>query len=65
MTDVNDKVFLYVLDPVARGYSLIMPQPVRIGLSNVMNNLKAPLYFTNNLRIKRWGYFYTILLWRG
>ena len=49
MTAFNDKVFLYLLDPVARGYSAILPQPARIGVSNVVNNLKFPLYFSNNL----------------
>jgi phospholipid-binding lipoprotein MlaA len=49
MTNFNDKVYLYALDPVARGYSAVVPQPVRIGLSNVINNLKFPLYFSNNL----------------
>ena len=49
MTSFNDKVFLYLLDPAARGYSMILPQPVRIGVSNAVNNLKFPLYFVNNL----------------
>jgi len=49
MTSFNDKVFLYLLDPAARGYSAILPQPARIGIANVVNNLKFPLYFSNNL----------------
>lgn len=49
MTSVNDKLYLYLLDPVARGYSKVMPQALRIGVSNVVYNLKFPIYFVNNV----------------
>lgn len=49
MTSVNDTLYLYLLDPLARGYSVVMPQPVRIGVSNAVNNLKFPIYFVNNI----------------
>lgn len=49
MTTFNDKVFIYVLNPTAKGYAYILPQTVRSGVSNFFNNLLFPLRFTNNL----------------
>lgn len=49
MTTVNDKIFIYALNPVAKGYAYVLPQTVRSGVSNFFNNLLFPLRFTNNL----------------
>jgi phospholipid-binding lipoprotein MlaA len=49
MTTFNDKVFIYVLNPTAKGYAYILPQTVRSGVSNFFNNLMFPLRFVNNL----------------
>lgn len=38
-----------VLEPVARGYRTITPEPVRQGVVNVLRNLRAPVTFANNL----------------
>ncbi|MBE0492389.1 MAG: VacJ family lipoprotein [Sulfurospirillum sp.] len=49
MTDVNDKVFTYVLRPFYEGYTVVVPQNARIGISNFFSNLKFPISFINNL----------------
>jgi len=37
----NDKCYFYVFKPLARGFRVV-PQPVRNGLRNVFDNLRAP-----------------------
>lgn len=49
MTGFNDTVFTYVLNPVSTGYSYVIPEIGRIGISNFIDNLKFPIRFTNNL----------------
>ena len=46
---VNDGLLTYVLIPVARGYNYVLPQPVRTGIHNVLNNLGAPVQFANDV----------------
>ncbi len=58
MSHFNDRLFLYLIDPVAHGYATVVPQPMRIGISNALYNLKFPVYFTNNvLQLKLGGAF--------
>ena len=49
MTTFNDKVFIYALNPTAKGYAYVLPKTVRSGVSNFFNNLMFPLRFINNL----------------
>lgn len=49
MTTFNDKVFIYALNPTAKGYAYVLPQTVRSGISNFFNNLMFPLRLVNNL----------------
>ena len=49
MTSVNDKVYLYVMDPTAKVYAAVIPEPLRIGISNATDNIKFPIRFANNL----------------
>ncbi|MGA1932427.1 MlaA family lipoprotein [Arcobacter sp. YIC-464] len=49
MTTFNDYAFIYVLNPVAKGYAYILPQDVRVGVSNFFDNLLFPIRFTNNI----------------
>ena len=49
MTSFNDGVYTYALNPIASGYTYILPQTARVGISNFFNNLLFPLRFTNNL----------------
>ena len=48
MTEINDGFYVYVLDPVARGYRWIMPDPARRGVKNFFHNLLFPIRFVNN-----------------
>ena len=49
MTTFNDKVYLNVLNPTAKGYAYVVPETVRIGIDNFFNNLMYPIRLTNNL----------------
>lgn len=44
----NDTVDRAIMKPVARGYTWIVPGPVRKGVSNFSRNLITPLYIVNN-----------------
>lgn len=45
---VNDKLYGYVLKPVARGYRFAVPEPVRMGVGNFFSNLATPLRAMNS-----------------
>jgi len=45
----NDKLYYWVLKPVARGYSAIVPEGMQIPIRNFFDNLKAPGRAVNNL----------------
>ena len=49
MTSFNDKVIIYALNPVAEAYAYVIPQPLRIGISNFIDNIQFPIRFANNL----------------
>ncbi|MAD41699.1 MAG: ABC transporter [Arcobacter sp.] len=49
MTTFNDKVFIYALNPTAKGYAYVLPKTVRSGISNFFDNLMFPLRFVNNV----------------
>lgn len=49
MTNFNDKVFINVLNPLAKGYAYVVPQTARIGVENFFDNLMYPVRLTNNL----------------
>ena len=58
MTDFNDSLYVWVLDPVARGYQWVLPYAARRGVKNFFHNLLFPLRFVNNalqLKIKNAG----------
>ena len=58
MTDFNDSLYVWVLDPVARGYRWVLPNAARRGVKNFFHNLLFPLRFVNNalqLKIKNAG----------
>lgn len=46
---VNDKLYFWVLKPVASGYKYIVPTPVRLGVKNFFFNLLVPVRLTNCL----------------
>lgn len=39
---VNDKLYYWVLRPVARGYKALVPRPARVSIRNLFSNLGAP-----------------------
>jgi phospholipid-binding lipoprotein MlaA len=45
----NDKLYFWVLKPMAVGYSAVTPEPVRIGINNFFYNLAFPVRFINCL----------------
>jgi phospholipid-binding lipoprotein MlaA len=48
MTEFNDGFYIFVLDPVARGYRWVLPEVARRGVKNFFHNLLFPLRFVNN-----------------
>ncbi|NOR56756.1 MAG: VacJ family lipoprotein [Sulfurovum sp.] len=49
MTTVNDKMYIYGLNPLSKTYAAILPEPIRIGISNAIKNLQYPIRLSNNL----------------
>ena len=49
MFHFNDKLYFWLLKPVARGYRVVVPSLVRVGLKNFFTNLTAPVRFANCL----------------
>jgi phospholipid-binding lipoprotein MlaA len=45
----NDRLYFWVLRPVAKGYSAVAPAPVRKGIKNFFSNLGFPIRFVNCL----------------
>jgi len=58
MTRVNDHIYVWVFKPVARGYSFIVREPVRLAIDRMFTNGLYPVRFVNNLlqlKVKRAG----------
>ena len=49
MFQFNDKMYFWVLKPVAQGYSAVVPQGARVGVDNFFSNIKFPIRFINAL----------------
>ena len=45
----NDRLYFWVLKPVARGYGFVVPEPLRIGIRNAFTNILMPVRFVNSL----------------
>ena len=43
----NDKLYFWVLKPVAKGYGAVVPEPARVALRNFFYNLAFPVRFVN------------------
>jgi len=48
MTSFNDGVIIHVLNPVSEAYAYVVPESMRIGISNAYHNLQFPIRFANN-----------------
>ncbi len=46
---VNDKLYFWILKPAAKGYSKVVPEPVRRSLDNFLYNLMTPIRMINEL----------------
>lgn len=46
---VHDAVDRAVLEPVARGYRAVVPEPARNGVRNFLRNLRGPVIFVNDV----------------
>jgi phospholipid-binding lipoprotein MlaA len=49
MYHFNDRLYFWVLKPVAEGYSKVVPEPARISVSNFFSNLWTPVRLVNCL----------------
>lgn len=45
----NDRLYFWVLKPVARGYRYVIPEPFRVGFRNMFTNLAMPIRAVNCL----------------
>ena len=47
--EFNDKLYFWVMKPVAIGYKTVVPEEVRVSIRNFFTNLAFPVRFVNNL----------------
>jgi len=47
--EFNDKLYFWVLKPVATGYKTVVPEEARVCVRNFFTNLAFPVRFVNNL----------------
>ena len=52
---VNDKLYRWVLKPVAKGYKYVVPDPVRVSVRNFFLNLGTPIRAVNALLQWKFG----------
>jgi phospholipid-binding lipoprotein MlaA len=45
----NDRLYFWVLKPVAQGYKKLVPEAPRVGVNNFFSNLKFPIRFVSCL----------------
>ena len=45
----NDRLYFWVLKPVARGYRYVIPEPFRVGIRNMFTNVAMPIRAVNCL----------------
>jgi len=49
MFGFNDKLYFWVLKPVAQGYKKVVPEAPRVGVNNFFSNLRFPVRFVSSL----------------
>jgi phospholipid-binding lipoprotein MlaA len=49
VTVINDRIYIWILQPVATGYGVVLPQFIRRSIARAFNNLLFPLRFINNM----------------
>ena len=58
MFTVNDKLYFWILKPVAQGYGAVIPEGGRVAINRFFKNLSFPIRFVNNAlqgKLKRVG----------
>lgn len=45
----NDKLYFWILKPVARGYNVVIPEPGRVAIGRFFTNLRTPIRMVNAL----------------
>jgi len=56
---VNDKLYFWLMKPLATGYEKVVPEPARLGIRNVFDNVAMPKRFVNCLlqgKVKKSGH---------
>jgi phospholipid-binding lipoprotein MlaA len=53
--EFNERVDRWVLEPVAKGWDFVVPDPVETGLSNVFQTLRFPIVFGNDVLQAKFG----------
>jgi len=49
MFQFNDKLYFWVMKPIAQGYSKVVPEKARVSVGNFYTNLSFPIRFVNSL----------------
>jgi phospholipid-binding lipoprotein MlaA len=49
MFTFNDRLYFWVMKPVAEGYSAVLPEPARVSVGNFFSNLRSPIRLVNCL----------------
>jgi len=49
MYNFNDKLYFWILKPVAKGYASIIPERGRVSVKNFFDNLAFPVRFVSNI----------------
>jgi phospholipid-binding lipoprotein MlaA len=49
MTNINDKLYINVFNPIAKGYKSIVPKGGRESVNNFFHNILYPIRFINNI----------------
>ena len=49
MFNFNDKLYFWALKPVARGYNVVVPEPVRVSVRHFFKNVAMPVRFVSSL----------------
>jgi phospholipid-binding lipoprotein MlaA len=49
MFGFNDELNTHALRPLAHGYAIVVPRPVRTGISNFFDNVQFPVRFVNSV----------------
>lgn len=53
----NDKFDRHILEPVSEGYVEVVPESVRKGIGNFLDNLESPINIVNSLLQLKFGHF--------